>query len=124
MMKPVYLLLSLSLMTFLMTGCSSREHPVPSPSTVVPPTATHVPPTATPIPPTATSIPPTPTIVPSTLEDEIFSIKTSAQQILANQLQVSIDVLDLVHTEKIVWPNTSLGCPKSGMMYALSLIHI
>ena len=122
MMKPVYLLLSLSLMIFLMTGCSSSEQPVPSPSTAVPPTATPVPPTATPIPPTATSIPPTPTIVPSTLEDEIFSIKTSAQQILANQLQVSIDVLDLVHTEKIVWPNTSLGCPKSGMMYAQVMI--
>ena len=58
-MRPIYLLLSLLLITLLMTGCSSTEQPVPSAPTTISATATPVPSTATSVSATATPVPST-----------------------------------------------------------------
>jgi hypothetical protein len=37
---------------------------------------------------------------------------------LALRLQVTEEMIDVVSVEAVEWPNTSLGCPQPGMMYA------
>jgi hypothetical protein len=41
-----------------------------------------------------------------------------ARKTLAARLQVSVDALQLDKAEAVNWPDTSLGCPEKGMMYA------
>ena len=112
------LMFTLSCSGNLSNETTQNTTPTEKTATPIPLTATPIPPTVTPLLPNATPVPPTITPVPPAFKDEISSIKTSAQQILADQLQVSPKILVLVHAEKVVWPNSSLGCPKSGMMYA------
>ena len=112
------LMCTLSCSGNLSNETTQNTTPTEKTATPIPLTATPIPPTVTPLLPNATPVPPTITPVPPAFKDEISSIKTSAQQILADQLQVSPKILVLVHAEKVVWPNSSLGCPKSGMMYA------
>jgi hypothetical protein len=37
---------------------------------------------------------------------------------LAERLGVPVDEITLVSTEEVTWPDSSLGCPQPGMMYA------
>lgn len=41
-----------------------------------------------------------------------------AKEDLARRLDLSSDVIDVVSVEEVEWPDTSLGCPQPGMMYA------
>jgi hypothetical protein len=41
-----------------------------------------------------------------------------ARQDLAQKLNVPIDEIREVSVEAVEWPDTSLGCPQPGMMYA------
>jgi hypothetical protein len=41
-----------------------------------------------------------------------------ARQDMAQELNVSIDEIREVSVEAVEWPDTSLGCPQPGMMYA------
>lgn len=37
---------------------------------------------------------------------------------LAERLSVPLDQITLVSAEEVTWPDSSLGCPEPGMMYA------
>jgi hypothetical protein len=37
---------------------------------------------------------------------------------LADQLAVETEEIELIETEAVQWPDSSLGCPQPGMMYA------
>ncbi len=37
---------------------------------------------------------------------------------LAERLGVPVDEITLVSSEEVTWPDSSLGCPQPGMMYA------
>ncbi|MEV6282958.1 hypothetical protein [Kribbella sp. NPDC051770] len=37
---------------------------------------------------------------------------------LAERLGVFVDEITLVSAEEVTWPDSSLGCPEPGMMYA------
>lgn len=37
---------------------------------------------------------------------------------LAERLGLSVDEITVVSSEEVTWPDTSLGCPQPGMMYA------
>jgi hypothetical protein len=41
-----------------------------------------------------------------------------ARQDLAEKLKLPIEAIRLVSVEAVEWPDTSLGCPQPGMMYA------
>ncbi len=41
-----------------------------------------------------------------------------AKEDLARRLDLSSDVIEVVLVEEVEWPDTSLGCPQPGMMYA------
>ena len=41
-----------------------------------------------------------------------------ARQDLAKKLNLSIEAIREVSVEAVEWPDTSLGCPQPGMMYA------
>jgi hypothetical protein len=40
-----------------------------------------------------------------------------AKEDLAGRLSVGVDQIDLIEAEAVVWPDSSLGCPRPGMMY-------
>lgn len=50
--------------------------------------------------------------------DEAQEITSSVQQDLTEKLNVGMDAIRLVSIESMEWPDTSLGCPRPGMMYA------
>jgi hypothetical protein len=37
---------------------------------------------------------------------------------LAQRLSISVTEIDLVEAKDVIWPDASLGCPQSGMIYA------
>ena len=45
-----------------------------------------------------------------------------ARNVLANRLSVSPDDLGFVSQEAVRWPDTSLGCPEPGQMYAKVIV--
>ena len=45
-----------------------------------------------------------------------------ARNVLANRLSVSPDDLEFVSQEDVLWPDTSLGCPEPGQMYAKVIV--
>jgi hypothetical protein len=59
---------------------------------------------------------PGPTSSPGTLEDP--PLVGQARQDLAGRLGVPIEDIELVQFEAVVWPDSSLGCPEPGMVYA------
>jgi hypothetical protein len=42
---------------------------------------------------------------------------TQAKEDLAQRLDITVDEIDLVEMESVVWPDSSLGCPQPGMAY-------
>jgi hypothetical protein len=42
----------------------------------------------------------------------------AAKEDLAQRLSVSVSQINLVDAQEVVWPDSSLGCPKEGMAYA------
>lgn len=49
---------------------------------------------------------------------ELTRAVTQARQDLATQLALAEDKVEVVDAKTIVWPDSSLGCPESGMVYA------
>lgn len=41
-----------------------------------------------------------------------------AKEDLARRLEVSPEAIEVLSVEAVDWPDTSLGCPQPGMMYA------
>jgi hypothetical protein len=41
-----------------------------------------------------------------------------AKEDLARRLEISVSEISLISVEAVDWPDTSLGCPQPGMMYA------
>ncbi|MBB5840335.1 hypothetical protein [Kribbella italica] len=41
-----------------------------------------------------------------------------AKSDLAERAGVTVDEITLVSSEEVTWPDSSLGCPQPGMMYA------
>jgi len=56
-------------------------------------------------------------IVDNLSEDGRRSV-SQARQDLLGRLNVASDKISLVKAEAVQWPDSSLGCPESGMMYA------
>jgi hypothetical protein len=44
-----------------------------------------------------------------------------AKEDLARRLSVETDQIDLLEARQVTWPDSSLGCPKPGMVYAQAL---
>lgn len=40
-----------------------------------------------------------------------------AKEDLAERLSLQIDHIEVVETEAVIWPDSSMGCPKPGMAY-------
>ena len=43
---------------------------------------------------------------------------------LAQRLKIDPSGISVIEARAIIWPDGSLGCPRPGMGYRLSLIHI
>lgn len=41
---------------------------------------------------------------------------------LANQLNINIEAISLTDSVQITWPNSALGCPRPGEVYAQGLV--
>ena len=54
------------------------------------------------------------TVTPSGLE----SLIEKAKEHLAQRLAVSTNEINLVEATSVTWPDSSLGCPQDGMVYA------
>jgi len=46
------------------------------------------------------------------------SIEERAREALANWLSISGEEIEVIEVEEVEWPDTSLGCPQPGMVYA------
>jgi hypothetical protein len=46
------------------------------------------------------------------------SLIEMAKKDLAQRLSISVGEISLVEAKPVVWPDSSLGCPQPGMMYA------
>lgn len=55
---------------------------------------------------------------PQTPYPSDMPIEEQAREALANQLGVSSEEIGVVEVEEVEWPDTSLGCPEPGMVYA------
>ncbi len=47
----------------------------------------------------------------------------AARQDLAQRLGIDASAIEVVQVEAVTWPDTSLGCPKPGMMYPQVLVE-
>jgi len=61
---------------------------------------------------------PTSSLEESELPPGAQRIVRPAQEDLARRLDLSPEEMLVVSTEAVEWPDTSLGCPQPGMMYA------
>ena len=136
----VLVLLLLPLTALASLGCAPQAAQPSAISTPTPPVATSeagapmaaAVPTAVPTPrvspekPAATSTP-TPSLTEgsmspragaTTIPDEARSPVDLACADLADRLDISTDLIRLVSVEPKEWPDTSLGCPEPGKMYA------
>lgn len=46
-----------------------------------------------------------------------------ARRLLATRLDVDVETVQVVEETEVIWPDTSLGCPKPGMAYAQRLVN-
>ncbi|GAB2567622.1 hypothetical protein [Kribbella endophytica] len=52
-----------------------------------------------------------------------MSPQEQAKADLAERLGVPVDDVTVVSSEEVTWPDSSLGCPQPGMMYAQVLTN-
>lgn len=67
----------------------------------------------------------TPTIPTHTLEGLGFPdapIEEGAREALATWLGIPSEEIEVVEVEEVEWPDTSLGCPQPGMVYAQVIV--
>jgi hypothetical protein len=94
----------LFLLSITLAGCTSA---VPTTN----------PPNPTPVS-TATNVAPSPTSTEVAIPSESVPLVSKAVADLALRLQVTEEAIEVVSVEAVEWPNTGLGCPQPGMMYA------
>jgi hypothetical protein len=111
----------------LLSSCVGSAEPTLVPATPIVELATHENPTG--IKPTYSGDPiftpsgevivPSTTPMPDVESDLVFKAKLD----LAERLSISIEAIDLIRFEEVIWRNGSLGCPKPGMMYTQALVN-
>ena len=109
-------LLLLSLTALALSACQALV-PVPAPTVTPSPTATA---TATPTPrptPTSTPLPPLKGMgqAPAEASEPVLAAARDLQQLLELE---DLEAIEVVSVKAVDWPDTSLGCPEEGMMYA------
>jgi hypothetical protein len=101
----------------LLSACSSLEDATPS----VPP-ASPIPTGDSPLPigdsPLDEPFSPLEAPPAETEQKALERLAELATAELADQLAVEADEIELIDTEAVQWPDSSLGCPEPGMMYA------
>jgi hypothetical protein len=55
--------------------------------------------------------------IPSPSDPALQGLVIQAKEDLAGRLSVGVVQIDLIEAEAVVWPDSSLGCPRPGMMY-------
>ena len=55
--------------------------------------------------------------IPTPSSPALQSLVAQAKDDLAERLEVDKDPIDLLELKEVVWPDTSLGCPRPGMVY-------
>ncbi len=55
--------------------------------------------------------------IPSPSDPALQGLVMQAKEDLAGRLSIGVDQIDLIEAEAVVWPDSSLGCPRPGMMY-------
>jgi hypothetical protein len=58
------------------------------------------------------------TVLNNSVVPENSSVVDLAKQNLSEKLNIPVEEIQLVKTEAVEWPDTSLGFPEKGMMYA------
>ena len=62
-----------------------------------------------------------PTMTPTPLtpvSPQLQNLIDKAMEDLAQRLSISASQINIIDAREVVWPNSSLGCPQPGMMYA------
>jgi len=85
------------LIILILVSCTPRLIPVPEPTQGAIPTMT-----------------PNPT-TPNT--PNLQSLIEKAKADLAQRLSISVDQINGIEAQAVIWSNSSLGCPQPGMMY-------
>jgi hypothetical protein len=60
-------------------------------------------------------------VLPVAPSGQLSSLIEQAKKDLAQRLSISSDQISVVLAREVVWPDSSLGCPKPGMMYMMVL---
>ena len=111
------LIFAIPLLAMAAVACRDVTPPLASPPTLSPsPIMTSTPtlqPTPSPTEPIAIPTPPPEASCPS-----CGSIEEQARETLADWLGVSSEEIEVLKVEEVEWPDTSLGCPQPGMVYA------
>ena len=95
-----------------------EEKAVPTPTVSIAPPQDTVVMTPTPIPKATKANLPANLPQPAPAGQGAESVVQLARQDLAQKLKVPIEEIREVPVEAVEWPDTSLGCPQPGMMYA------
>jgi hypothetical protein len=59
--------------------------------------------------------------LPSVPSGTLEGLVEQAKQDLAKRLSITLDQIKVVQAREVTWPDSSLGCPKPGMMYMMVL---
>ena len=103
-----------TLIILILTACTPRLIPTPSPTQISVSTPTEAQPVLTPTQGEMPQMPSTALPQPAGLENLIKMAKDD----LAQRLSVEISQIRVLDARDVVWPNSSLGCPQPGMLYA------
>jgi len=113
-MKAI-LLMILMVALFVASGCQGYESPT---TPLASPGADEVePPSVTPVTATPTALIPATVETPAGPETAI----ALAKEDLAEHSGVTVEKIAVLGIEAVEWPDTSLGCPQSGKMYAQAI---
>ena len=56
--------------------------------------------------------------MPAPLTEDLQNLIDKAKEHLADRMSIAIDQVNFIGAYNVTWPDTSLGCPQDGMMYA------
>lgn len=66
---------------------------------------------------------PTPGAPPPVDDPEAKELVRQAREDLAKQRSLELDEIELLSFERVMWPNSGLGCPKPGLSYLMVLME-
>ena len=65
-----------------------------------------------------------PTMDASPIDDPaVAQVAEQAKSQLADRLRVEPSAVEVLHAERVTWPDTALGCPEPGQFYAQVLVE-